>query len=480
LASWWYAAAYLRGWLTAGALSERDPALASPAAHLATHCPRPQAESLAARDFLRAHGVVLGKRSQCGAHSVARTHRNEPPGPNVGNVLIRALADAVHADAGIEVRTSTRARALLTAREGEPCPDRAMPEGEAPDDVRVCGVTLSIAGAPGADEQLVELRARAVVLATGGFAASAAHVQRWAPALAALPTTNGETASGEGIELAVRAGAALVDMPHVQVHPTALVNRSAPDQRTLWLAPEALRAAGGVLVAYSSGTRFVDELGTRAAVTAAIRALPGARAALVLGEAAARSFGVSALRFYATQGFAYELSVGAGAGAAQAARALAEHIGVDADALERSLADYDALAARAAAGEANVRDAFGKKVFPAPVLAHSPTPPGGQAAEPPAGTLFVLEVTPALHYCMGGVRIGERAQVLSAASGEPIGGLYAAGEVTGGVHGANRLAGNSLLECVVFGRTAGKAAALEPVRVDAGIGGMGSAGGAGS
>jgi len=42
---------------------------------------------------------------------------------------------------------------------------------------------------------------------------------------------------------------------------------------------------------------------------------------------------------------------------------------------------------------------------------------------------------------------------------KPFQGLLAAGEVTGGVHGANRLAGNSLLECVVFGRIAGKSAA---------------------
>jgi succinate dehydrogenase/fumarate reductase flavoprotein subunit len=38
-------------------------------------------------------------------------------------------------------------------------------------------------------------------------------------------------------------------------------------------------------------------------------------------------------------------------------------------------------------------------------------------------------------------------------------GFFAAGEVTGGVHGGNRLAGNSLLECVVFGRIAGRNAA---------------------
>lgn len=41
---------------------------------------------------------------------------------------------------------------------------------------------------------------------------------------------------------------------------------------------------------------------------------------------------------------------------------------------------------------------------------------------------------------------------------EPIRNLYAAGESTGGVHGADRLGGNSLLECVVFGRIAGREA----------------------
>jgi succinate dehydrogenase/fumarate reductase flavoprotein subunit len=58
---------------------------------------------------------------------------------------------------------------------------------------------------------------------------------------------------------------------------------------------------------------------------------------------------------------------------------------------------------------------------------------------------------------MGGVRINGAAEVLR--QGSPITGLFAAGEVTGGVHGSNRLAGNSLLECVVFGRIAGQRAA---------------------
>merc|ERR1712113_411083 len=46
-------------------------------------------------------------------------------------------------------------------------------------------------------------------------------------------------------------------------------------------------------------------------------------------------------------------------------------------------------------------------------------------------------------------------RVLAKANGEPIPGLYAIGEASGGVHGDNRLAGNSLLECTVFGRHVG-------------------------
>ena len=57
-----------------------------------------------------------------------------------------------------------------------------------------------------------------------------------------------------------------------------------------------------------------------------------------------------------------------------------------------------------------------------------------------------------LHYQNGGLRIGSDGQTT-------VQGLFAAGEITGGVHGRNRMMGNSLLDCVVFGRRAGRAAA---------------------
>jgi succinate dehydrogenase / fumarate reductase flavoprotein subunit/L-aspartate oxidase len=59
---------------------------------------------------------------------------------------------------------------------------------------------------------------------------------------------------------------------------------------------------------------------------------------------------------------------------------------------------------------------------------------------------------PVLHYQNGGLVIDEQAETT-------VEGLYACGEIAGGTHGRNRMMGNSLLECCVFGRRAGRAAA---------------------
>ena len=69
-----------------------------------------------------------------------------------------------------------------------------------------------------------------------------------------------------------------------------------------------------------------------------------------------------------------------------------------------------------------------------------------------------IPVSPAAHYSMGGIVTD-----LDGRTGVP--GLYAAGECAcTGVHGANRLASNSLLECLVFGRRAALAALSDPPR----------------
>ncbi|MGQ9927793.1 MAG: L-aspartate oxidase [Chloroflexaceae bacterium] len=91
----------------------------------------------------------------------------------------------------------------------------------------------------------------------------------------------------------------------------------------------------------------------------------------------------------------------------------------------------------------------------ATVESHFPTICARLRADGLDPAVVPIPVAPAAHYLMGGVRTD-----LDGATSLP--GLYAAGEVAcTGVHGANRLASNSLLECLVFGRRAGIAAAME-------------------
>ena len=59
---------------------------------------------------------------------------------------------------------------------------------------------------------------------------------------------------------------------------------------------------------------------------------------------------------------------------------------------------------------------------------------------------------PVLHYQNGGLVIDREGRTT-------VDGLFAAGHLAGGVHGRNRMMGNSLLDCTVFGRRAGRAAA---------------------
>ena len=73
----------------------------------------------------------------------------------------------------------------------------------------------------------------------------------------------------------------------------------------------------------------------------------------------------------------------------------------------------------------------------------------GAGIDPLAEPIYTY---PVLHYQNGGLVIDEHAETT-------LEGVFACGEIAGGTHGRNRMMGNSLLECTVFGRRAGKAAA---------------------
>jgi succinate dehydrogenase/fumarate reductase flavoprotein subunit len=118
--------------------------------------------------------------------------------------------------------------------------------------------------------------------------------------------------------------------------------------------------------------------------------------------------------------------------------ALAEERGLPLPKLEATFRSYDKIAMSGG------KDEFGKQYFHNTPLSQGP--------------FYAGLVTPALHYSMGGVAIDTEAHVVRN-GGEPISNLYAAGEIVGGIHGTNRLGGNAMTECVVFGMVAAQSVA---------------------
>merc|ERR1712178_41693 len=108
-----------------------------------------------------------------------------------------------------------------------------------------------------------------VIITTGGFGADFTDdslLNQYRPDLSHLPTTNGDHCTGDGLKMSMGVGAECVDLEWVQVHPTGLVHPGEPDAKVKFLAAEALRGVGGVLLDIK-GNRFCNELGRRDYVT---------------------------------------------------------------------------------------------------------------------------------------------------------------------------------------------------------------------
>merc|ERR1712144_201700 len=108
-----------------------------------------------------------------------------------------------------------------------------------------------------------------VIICTGGFGADFAEdslLVKHRPDLAHLPTTNGDHCTGDGLKMSMAIGADTVDLEWIQVHPTGLVHPEEPDAKVKFLAAEALRGVGGILLD-AEGNRFCNELGRRDYVT---------------------------------------------------------------------------------------------------------------------------------------------------------------------------------------------------------------------
>ncbi|KAJ2378376.1 hypothetical protein H4S02_007387, partial [Coemansia sp. RSA 2611] len=303
--------------------------------------------------------------AQLGGHSAPRTHRrpekNGKPQP-VGWGIVSALSQrlAKHAQDGsgrFQLVTGARVTKLLAANDGG-----------------VAGTVYETVDTTTQRAQQHQLLSDVVVLATGGFAGEGTRpgfLSQYAPHLVGLASTNGPFATGDGLQMATALGAELVDMDQVQVHPTGFVKADDPDGLTKFLAAEALRGEGGILLD-ASGKRFVNELDTRDRVADAVfhhcaarntRAQhgstgreegPRAAAFLVLSQTAADRFGYGALGFYERMGL-----ISRAAGLTELATALR----VDKSVLRQTLETYDR------ARDSGEPDELGKSVFPAAMAA---------------------------------------------------------------------------------------------------------------
>merc|ERR1712113_478543 len=294
-----------------------------------------------------------------------------------------------------------------------------------------------------------------VILCSGGFGAdfgSDSLLAKYRPDLLHLPTTNGEHCTGDAIKMGEKLGAETIDLEWVQVHPTGLVKPDDPDAKVKFLAAEALRGVGG-LVFDSNGKRFANELGRRDYVTGEMwKNKPPFR--LALNKAASDEI-IWHAKHYTGRGVMKYYESG---------KALAEDMGVPLQVLvDTHQGHYEAAKKQEKDPEGGPYPAYpsgktwdepsgktgsGKKFY------HNIIDGAAVATQP----FYVAIITPVIHYCMGGLECTVDAECIDTKTNIAIPGLYVAGEAAGGIHGNNRLGGNSLLDCVVFGRVAGRAA----------------------
>lgn len=328
-------------------------------------------------------------------HSVPRLHAPaDRNGANLTADLQRACERA-----GVSILTRTPVVGLLQT------------------DGAVTGVTAQL---PNGQRQ--DIDAGAVLLASNGFGANRAMLERWIPEMVGTAYHGAAGSTGEGIEWAEQVGAALANVGAYQAY--ASVATDAGDILS-WTTVEL-----GAIIVGPDGERLGDEsVGYSAFAEVVARQTP-------------RSFTIMDQRIYDYVArneprFVKIINLECVQEAADVA-ALAALIGCDEQALAATLE-----AARDAASGIG-RDPFGRTDF------------GQGALEAP---YFVCETHPAMFHTQGGVAIDAHARVLTP-EGTPIRGLYAGGGVAAGISGQagadGYASGNGLSTAIGLGYAAGR------------------------
>ncbi|HEY1269247.1 MAG TPA: fumarate reductase/succinate dehydrogenase flavoprotein subunit [Candidatus Binatia bacterium] len=249
--------------------------------------------------------------------------------------------------------------------------------------------------------KFIVFTAKAVVLATGGAG------KAW------KVTSNSWEYTGDGIGMAMEAGADLIDMEMVQFHPTGMV--WPPSVRGI-LVTEGVRGDGGTLK-NSTGKRFMFDY------------IPDFfKAETADTEKEADAWYEDKKNNKRTPDLLPRDEVARAINSEVKAGRGSPHGGVFLDIASRRSADY--IQKRLPSMYHQFKELAGVDI-----------------------TKEAMEVGPTCHYIMGGVRVDGETTATT------VPGLFAAGETAAGLHGANRLGGNSLSDLLVFGRRAGQHAA---------------------
>ncbi|MDR1430470.1 MAG: flavocytochrome c [Spirochaetaceae bacterium] len=358
---------------------------------LVTILARSSAEAI---DWLDSIGAPLPRVSFSGGATNRRIHQ-PADGSAVGIYLVAAFEKKLK-ELNIPVYLNTKATDFIVDSQG-----------------RVTGVKAE------SSSKNYTFNGKATVLATGGFGANEAMYTRYRPELKGFVTTNSPGATGDGIVMAEKIHAALVDIEQIQIHPTV-------EQNTAIMVTEAVRGDGAILV-NKDGRRFTNEMGTRDVVSAAVIAQSEGFAYIVFDQELRA--GLKAIEGYVTNNIVTEGAT---------IQDLAGKLGMSPAVLAETLSTWNA------AVRTKRDSAFSRNTGMEKDLSHQP--------------YYAIKIAPGVHHTMGGVKINTQAQVISTA-GNPIPGLFAAGEVTGGIHGNNRIGGNAVADIVIFGRIAGASAA---------------------
>ena len=271
-----------------------------------------------------------------------------------------------------------------------------------------------------------------VILATGGFAANPEMVQehntsgKWDD-LSKVSTTNRFSSSqGDGIVMAEKAGADLVDMDQIQL---LYLGNTQNGQLTKY-PPRDVNGTDQIIFINKEGKRFVREDGRRDDISKATLAqTDGMFYMLESGDGEGykdikdpewRSADGFTLDYLKDNGYIF---VG------DTLEEIAKQIGCYVKDLQETIDTFNASVDSG-------KDEFGRTLY---------------STKLENGPWIATARQASIHHTMGGVRIDPTARVLDK-DGKVIPGLYAGGEITGGIHGANRLGGNAVVDTVVFGK----------------------------